>query len=400
MTEAVIPIRYRSPVITSDSIRQSKLAVPVSIVIATLLASCGAPVPPSIVKQIEALPPASKAEMFPANSAGIRDTQLNRAVWREALLKYCRETGCDPKDLASRTTFSEKPDPAGKLKMETKPKESGTSMIIYNVPNITKCDGIHEATHIDTIPKDAPDNLGAALGIPGKIRFDGFAMTALSMSENKRALVLFEEAFADSMALWMGLLAGEKCDVGYGEIGYLMLAILEKGGIPYSEAIKLHQTSDLVGLLSKLTGETNYEVNFLFFSKVYTLIDQLKNKEITLENAIKEYETVSKAFKRKGTFRGNEFAQFFNEKATSSSMMNSIEYYAQDRAEIVPDEVYQYLPKLKKKDEPDDALTGTITFERTKPIALFSRQSRDRNAKMTDYSTRHTQRSNRRGKRH
>lgn len=399
MTEAPNPFIKLSPVITPDNIRKKKLAVPTSILIASILASCSAPVPSGIVGEIQGLPPASNADIFPKNSANKRDTQINRAVLIMHLRKYCLETGCDPNVLAQKTTFSEMPDPKGKLKMETIPTDTGTSMTVWNTHPITACDVKHEAAHIDMVPRDAPDGLGTALGIPGKIRFDGFSLSALSMSEKKRALTLFGEAFADSMALWMGSLAGEKCDVGYGEIGYLMLSILEKGGIPYRDAIKLHQTSDLIGLLSRLTGVTNHEVNFLFFSKAYTLIDKLKNKEITLEKAIAEYETVSKAFKRKGAVKEGEFAQFFDEKATSSSMMNSIEYYVQGGREVIPDEVYDYLPKLKNTEETVGAPTGTITFERTKSSARFSRPRKEHHV-ITNYSTHHKPQSNRRGQQH
>lgn len=363
--------------------------IAVSVVVAMLTGACGSSpesqvIPPG-VNQIQQLPPAKTEDIY--SHEGKRASQRNMAKLLQELSIYCAETGCDAKEMIKRTSFSDTADPAKKFIMVTRISDDGRPVtIIYNSP-ISECDTWHEAVHLEVTSQDAPEELGGLLGIPGKIRFDGFALTALSLTENKSSLTHVEEGTADAIALGLGGLEGVKCKTGYGDSGLFILAIAEKSGISFKDLIKLHKTSDLIGFLSKLTGSNDNLTNFIFFTKVHDLIDKMLKKNLSLIDALKEYDKVASAFRKKSSLNGNEFALYLNEHASSPIMMNSTEEYIQSLTQSMPPDFISPIRVVNKRN--GDKVAGTIIFPSSnRHRNLFHRPLNQRGNK-TDYSPRH-----------
>ncbi|MBI4974128.1 hypothetical protein HZC27_05980 [Candidatus Roizmanbacteria bacterium] len=370
-------------------------SVALSIVMAMLAGACSPnpeqPIPPG-VNRIQLLPPAKTEDIY--SHEGTRASQRNMAKLLQELGIYCAETGCDAKEMIKRTSFSDTADPAKKYIMVTRISDDGRPItIIYNSP-ISECDTWHEAVHLEVTSKDAPEETGRLLGIPGKIRFDGFALTALSLTENKSSLTHVEEGTADAIALGLGGLEGVKCKTGYGDSGFFVLAIAEKSGVSFKDLIQLHKTSDLIGFLSRLTGSNDNLTNFIFFTKIHDLIDKMLKKNLSLIDALKEYDKVASAFRKKSSLDGNEFTLYFNEHASIPIMMNSTEEYMQSLTQPAPAGFTSPIHVVEKRN---DGVAGTIRFPYSNGRWNLSMKPLNQRGNRADYSPRH-KKAHQRGK--
>lgn len=361
------------------------------VALGLLLGACTpTPKPLGIADQIKSLPSASTETIFGDGGK----TMFNMTALLKAFTTYCEQTRCDPNDLLGRTTFIDGPDPSKLHKMVTDPTTNPSRMTIYNYP-IDKCNVMHEAAHLEATSRSAPKELGGVLGIPGDIRFDGFAMTALSIDKNKGSLTGLEEATADAIALGVGQTSGERCDVGYGDSGYLILAVAEKKGISFNDLVTLHKTSDLIGFLVKLTGSNDLATNFNFFMKFYSLVEEVKSGKITLEQAIKQFETFDKLGK-KGSSKRGEFVQYLGEHGSSLEMMFTTYDYTHNFDETSRDLAHTNLPVPVERQK-INAVAGTLIFPPPKGQGRLFNKPGNHQRLNIDHSKRHKPKEHRRG---
>ncbi|OGK62891.1 hypothetical protein A2334_03805 [Candidatus Roizmanbacteria bacterium RIFOXYB2_FULL_38_10] len=244
---------------------------------------------PSQVEQIQRLPESIEAPVFPEG-----------VDMREALAlvygAYCSGLAgnCNPDDLVSRTDLNMQPDPLGKYSMTTEYDYSTNEhrTTIYGGParaELTQGAIDHEATHLNVTRAPVPPEVLASIGVPeeDEVFYDGFSMVVPSLAEEGReALPAYGEALADAVELYKGQQLGVRRRTSYGQGGYLMIALAEEYGISMDELIVMHQNSDLLGFMQKITGQNDSAHNISAYMYYYPLIDAVNSGTVPYEDAL------------------------------------------------------------------------------------------------------------------
>lgn len=252
-----------------------------------LLAGCVGQ--PSQVEQIQRLPESTETPVFPD---GV-DMQSALALVYGA---YCSGLpgNCDSDDLVRRTDLNMQPDPLGKYSMTTAFDYSTDEhrTIIYGGParaELTQGAIDHEATHLNVTRAPVPPEVLISIGVPEgeEVFYDGFSMVVPSLAEEGReALPAYGEALADAVELYKGQQLGVRRRTSYGQGGYLMIALAEEYGISMDELIVMHQNSDLLGFIEKITGQDDSAHNISAYMYYYPLIDAVNSGTVPYEDAL------------------------------------------------------------------------------------------------------------------